>query len=113
MEERMLRNGLIALAAGTVVAVAPPLAAQSTGQPASGPDAAAQTNSQTQADTPAEAAAAADQNAQPADPKAKAKANPDAACQNVVAAGPNRGQVIGKCKDKPKTTTDADPPPKQ
>ena len=107
----MLRNALIALAAGTAMAVAVPLAAQSTGQPAPDAGAATQSNTQTQATTPAaDAAATADTKAQPADPKAKAKANADATCpQNVVAAGPNRGQVIsGKCKSKAKTDTKTD-----
>ena len=111
----MLRNALIAFTAGSAVAVAVPLAAQSTGQPAAGAGAAAQTNTQTQATTQTQAATPAadaaitgDTNARPADPKAKAKSNADATCQNVVAVGPNRGQVIGKCKSKPKTDATAD-----
>jgi hypothetical protein len=109
----MLRNALIAIAAGSAIAAAVPLAAQSTGQPAAGAGAAAQTNTQMQATTQtkaatptADVATTADAKAQPADPKAKA--NTAATCQNVVAAGPNRGQVIGKCKSKPKTDATAD-----
>jgi hypothetical protein len=111
----MLRNALIAIAAGSAIAAAVPLAAQSTGQPAAGAGAAAPTNTQTQATTqmqavtpPADMATTSDTNARPADPKEKAKANTAATCQNVVAAGPNRGQVIGKCKSKPKTDATAD-----
>jgi hypothetical protein len=122
-EDSMTRNAFIALGAGMSVLMTVPLAAQSAGQGgAASPAPAAQATSSpapaSQATTPPAAspsavtpAAGDDPAPQPADTKAdpKAKAKADAACGTPVRAGPDQGQVIGKCKAKTKADDEAPP----
>ena len=111
----MTRNTLIALASGAAIALAAPAAAQDARPPANpGQPPTAQPSTGAPAKTPAtDAITADDQNAQSsdtkADPKAKPKADTAVTCGTAVRAGPNQGQIIGKCKDKPKTDVDAPP----
>jgi len=112
----MTRNAFFALGAGAVFLLATPLAAQTAGQgaaagPAPGAQGTAPPAPPAQATTSSAATSSAvtpangdDPAAQAtetkADPKAKAKADSPATCGTAVRAGPNQGQVIGKCKAK-------------
>jgi hypothetical protein len=105
----MTRNALIALAGGTAIALAAPLAAQSS-EPgaAAGQPAAAQPNTSPAATAPAVAPANSDDpNTQSTDPKADPKAKAKATGGTVVRAGPNAGTVIGGKAKKPKGDVDS------
>jgi hypothetical protein len=112
----MTRNALIALASCSAIALAAPVAAQDAAPPANvGQPPAAQPSTGTPVKTPAtDAVESNDQSAQSSDAKADSKAKPKAdtaaTCGTAVRAGPNQGQIIGKCKEK--TKTDAEVPPK-
>jgi hypothetical protein len=102
----MTRTALIALAGGTAIALAAPLAAQSTGPATAGQPAAAQPSAPAAAGESAVAPANSDDpNAQSteekADPKSKASGG------TVVRAGPNAGMVIGGKAKKSKNDADA------
>ena len=103
----MTRNVLIALAGGTAVALATPLAAQGTG-----PAAGAQPTAEQPSTAPAGSSSAVapansdDPNAQSTDPKADPKAKAKTTGGTVVRAGPNAGMVIGGKAKKSKGNAD-------
>jgi hypothetical protein len=108
-EERMTRTALIAFAGGTAIIFAAPAAAQSTGQQAVGQQPSAQPSAAPAANAAVPPVNGDDASPTPSDrkPNAKTKDNSHRTCGTAVRAGPNQGQVIGKCR---KDTNDDAPP---
>jgi hypothetical protein len=108
-EECMTRTALIALAGGTAIILAAPAAAQSTGQQGVGQQPSAQPSAAPAANAAVPPVNGDDASPTPSEgkPNAKPKADSHRTCGTAVRAGPNAGQVIGKCR---KDSNDDAPP---
>ena len=105
----MTRTALIALAGGTAIALAAPLAAQGTGPAAAAgqPTAAQASNPPAATESAVAPANSDDPNAQSTDSKADPKAKTEATSGTLVRAGPNAGAVIGGKTKKSKGDADS------
>jgi hypothetical protein len=105
----MTRTALIALAGGTAIILAASAAAQSTGQQSVGQQPSGQPSAAPTTNAAVPPVNGDDASPTPSDhkPNAKPKADSHRTCGTAVRAGPNEGQVIGKCR---KDTNDDAPP---